>query len=98
MSSYLERLKKIILPPLTDKADKTAKSPINLPFGSFDSSLQGDVEFFSPAAPACCSDCRHAQPATPGDPYCWHTCAAGADRATGWGMAGRRCDRWETSP
>lgn len=46
MSSYLERLKKNNPTPLTDKADKTAKSPINTSFGSFDSPPQGDVEFF----------------------------------------------------
>ncbi|NMQ18733.1 hypothetical protein E4P82_05655 [Candidatus Competibacter phosphatis] len=43
-----------------------------------------------------CSTCRHAQPATPGDPWSWHLCTAGADRAHGWGMAARRCGRWES--
>ena len=45
-----------------------------------------------------CSDCHHGQPATPGDPWSWHLCAAGADRAHGWGMAARRCGRWEVKP
>lgn len=43
-----------------------------------------------------CSDCHHGQPATPGDPWSWHLCTAGADRAHGWGMAARRCGRWES--
>lgn len=42
-----------------------------------------------------CSDCRHGQPATSSDPWSWHLCAAGAIRAHGWGMAARRCERWE---
>ena len=48
-----------------------------------------------PAPEVRCSDCHHGQPATPGDPWSWHLCAAGADRAHGWGMAARRCGRWE---
>ncbi|MCB1795076.1 MAG: hypothetical protein KDJ70_11755, partial [Candidatus Competibacteraceae bacterium] len=45
-----------------------------------------------------CSDCHHGQPATPGDPWSWHRCATGAIREHGWGMAGRRCERWEVKP
>lgn len=45
-----------------------------------------------------CSDCHHGQPATPSDPWSWHLCATGAIRAHGWGMAARRCGRWEVKP
>lgn len=45
-----------------------------------------------------CSDCRHGQPATPSDPWSWHLCGAGAIREHGWGMAPRRCERWEVAP
>jgi len=51
-----------------------------------------------PAPEVRCSDCHHGQPATPSDPWSWHLCAAGADRAHGWGMAARRCGRWEVKP
>lgn len=46
-----------------------------------------------PALDVRCGDCRHGQPAT--DPWSWHLCAAGAIRQHGWGMAPRRCERWE---
>lgn len=45
-----------------------------------------------------CSSCHHAIPATPRDPWCWHRCAAGVERGTGWGMAPRVCERWERKP
>lgn len=147
MAGYLERLKKFIPLPPTDKADrtdksqsiasgrgtaqkkseiplpptdKTDKSPVNLPSVSsvsFVSSGEGkkflggsssptpsvssvsapprESVFFSSVR---CSECRHGQPATPSDPWSWHLCGAGAIREHGWGMAPRRCERWETAP
>ncbi len=147
MAGYLERLKKYIPLPPTDKTDSTDKSlPVasehgtaqkkseiplpptdktdkSPPISTFDSSVSfvssgegkkflgrpsspppsvssvsappRESEFFSSVR---CSECRHAQPATPSDPWSWHLCGAGAIREHGWGMAPRRCERWETAP
>lgn len=46
---------------------------------------------------SCCGTCRHGQPATPGDPWSWHSCAIDAERSTGWGKVQRKCGQWETA-
>lgn len=45
-----------------------------------------------------CSECGHAKPATATDPYSWHLCGLGLKGGGGWGMAPRRCERWEAAP
>ncbi len=45
-----------------------------------------------------CSDCRYSKPATATDPWSWHLCEVEAIREHGWGMAPRRCERWEATP
>lgn len=42
-----------------------------------------------------CCNCRHAKPATTGNPYCWHSCGQGLKNGGGWGMAPRHCETWE---
>ncbi len=44
-----------------------------------------------------CSTCQHGIPAS-SDPWSWHSCGQGVDRATGWGMTPRKCEQWETRP
>lgn len=38
-----------------------------------------------------CSDCAHGSPATPADPWSWHSCAAGTLGA--FGMVRHPCER-----
>ncbi len=147
MAGYLERLKKYIPLPPTDKTDSTdksqpvasgrgtaqKKSEIPLPptdktdkspqistsgsSVSFVSSGEGkkflggsssptpsvssvsapprESVFFSSVR---CSECGHAKPATATDPYSWHLCGLGLKGGGGWGMAPRRCERWEAAP
>ncbi len=76
-----------------------ANPPDNTPTISKISDLsKGNTRKNADCSSVRCSECGHAKPATATDPYSWHLCELGLKGGGGWGMAPRRCERWEVRP